>query len=180
MHELTISGGVPVERHLCESCAAEAGLLTQSQAPLSELLTKFAVQASGQGAGAGGEKEPGKPAPAGVARRVQKCPTCGTSFAEFKQTGRLGCPGCYAAFEAQLEPILDQAHEGGTEHVGKQTPVRGTPGAEESRERAQARTRRLEHIRTTLREAIESEQYERAAALRDELRREEHEGEVSS
>ena len=35
------------------------------------------------------------------------CPSCGYDYSDFKKVGRLGCPGCYDAFEPQLVPMLD-------------------------------------------------------------------------
>ncbi len=47
-----------------------------------------------------------------------KCPRCGFSQADFKKSGRLGCPECYATFAEGLAGLLKTMHKG-TRHVGK-------------------------------------------------------------
>lgn len=154
VHEVTIRDGQKVEKHLCESCAHQEGVAKQ-HAPISDLITKFVLaQASGT-----------------PTARPASCPTCGMTFHEFRQQGLLGCPACYKAFEEQLGPMIERAHEGATHHVGK-VPRRGAPAPD--------RQQRIVALRRQLQEAIDAEQYERAATLRDELlsveqaRREEH------
>lgn len=163
VHELTVSGGVPVERHLCEACAREQGLVAGAPAPVAELIQKIAS------AGVASTAAPKAPA----------CAECGTTFAEFKQSGRLGCPACYAAFEQQLGPILDRAHQGATHHVGK-VPARllqDLPDPADARATAaalaaaEARAEAIRRVRIDLDRAVKSEAYERAAELRDRLRR---------
>lgn len=149
VHEVTIKGGQKVEKHLCESCAREEGVAKQQHAPISNLITKFVLA---QAAGA-------------PTARAASCPTCGMTFHEFRQQGLLGCPDCYKAFEQQLGPMIERAHEGATHHVGK-VPRRGAPAPD--------RQQRIVALRRQLQEAIDAEQYERAAAIRDELIHAEH------
>lgn len=42
------------------------------------------------------------------------CPTCNTTYAEFEQTGLLGCSHCYQSFAAAVMPALTilHSHEG--------------------------------------------------------------------
>lgn len=164
VHELTVSGGVPVERHLCEACARDQGLVAGSPTPVSELLQKIA--ASGSSAA---PQQPSAPA----------CPQCATTFAEFKQSGRLGCPACYGTFEEQLGPILDRAHQGATHHVGKvpRRMLRDLPDPRDIRATAaamaaaEARAEEIRRVRADLDRAVKAEAYERAAELRDRLRK---------
>jgi protein arginine kinase activator len=90
-----------------------------------------------------------------------RCPECGYDFSDFRNIGRLGCPGCYRSFEAQLQPLLRHIH-GGTIHGGK-TPVRVGDIEEWGPSVMQ--------LKDELAKAIEGENYERAAELRDEIRR---------
>ncbi len=88
-----------------------------------------------------------------------KCEVCGFTPADFKKTGRFGCPHCYESFKATLQPMLANMHKG-TVHRGK------VP------EKALARLskkRRLDQFEEDLRNAIESENYEEAARIRDLL-----------
>jgi len=87
------------------------------------------------------------------------CPNCGISFNEFRESGRFGCPHDYSEFLTELLPLLENIHED-TRHIGKRprSTVVGT------QEQAQ-----LIHLRNEQRLAIEAEDYEAAARLRDEI-----------
>jgi len=165
IHEVTITNGVRVERHLCEQCAQQQGLAAPTAAPINELLAKF-VGAKVQG------KIGPKPPTTG------QCPQCGLTFAAFKSTELLGCPTCYEAFERPLAPLLERTHEGGTHHVGKvprraleSSRLRGPEALERLLGGMAERQERLSALRKQLQAAVQAEQYERAAQLRDELRR---------
>lgn len=160
-HDIKIlPDGTVVEQHACEDCAVEQGM-AGSQAVVSSVIST-SVTVSG-------------------AIRPRACPSCGTTFAEFKRIGRLGCPACYDAFEKQLGGILERSHEGATHHVGK-IPRRllreqnSEAGPDRARMEAllgtaQERADRLRGLQERMREAIDSEQYELAARIRDEIRR---------
>jgi protein arginine kinase activator len=89
------------------------------------------------------------------------CAFCGLTFAAFRESGRLGCPHCYASFESHLRGLLRRIH-GGTQHVGK-VYLPSDPTASE-------RAKRLEGLRRRLQRAVESEDFERAAEIRDLIR----------
>lgn len=134
--------------HLCEICAAEKGLggsLGSGKAPLADFLAQM---------GEAGEQA----APPGPG---EACPYCGTTSADFRRTGRLGCSQCYPHFEPQLRPLLRRIH-GSTQHVGK--VYLGEPSE------SQDRRERLTTLRRRLRQAIDTEDFESAARLRDEIR----------
>ena len=89
-----------------------------------------------------------------------KCPRCGFTQADFKKSGRLGCPECYKTFAEGLEGLLKTMHKG-TRHAGK------VPEAlRESREQAD----RLKSLQKKLDKAIKEEDFEQAAQLRDEIK----------
>jgi protein arginine kinase activator len=87
------------------------------------------------------------------------CPNCGISFREFRSQGRLGCPHDYIAFEKELMPLLENIH-GATQHVGKY-PKRAPNSSQQQF--------KLIKLRNELRSAVDDEDYERAARLRDEI-----------
>lgn len=168
IHEVTITNGVRVERHLCEQCAQKQGFPLHQQAPVSEILAKFV---SKQGLKASPVVGPRQPTPA-------QCPQCGLTFAAFKSTELLGCPTCYEAFEIPLSPLLERTHEGGTHHVGKvpkraleASRLRGPEAMEKLLGGLAERQARIGTLRKQLEDAVKGEQYERAAQLRDEIRR---------
>jgi len=90
-----------------------------------------------------------------------QCPRCGLLYSSFKETGRLGCSECYAAFQFQLRPLLRRIH-GDTRHKGK-TPAHSS-GTVTS-------TRQIQRLHDELQRAVEREDFEKAAGLRDEIRR---------
>lgn len=145
IHEVEIIKGQKIEKHLCDLHAAEEGIQVKDpNTPIDELLTKFVKTH------------------AGAPRSGQDiaCPSCGLTFAEFREDSLLGCAQCYTAFEAALMPLLERAHEGGTHHLGK------VPRCSEVSERRQEQLLRL---RLRLSEAVAAEDYELAARLRDDI-----------
>ncbi len=154
IHEVVIdSDGERAEEHLCEVCAQEAGVNSNVQVPIAQLISSFVV------AEPGSEPEPARARPGG------SCSSCGLTYGDFRKTGLLGCESCYDAFADRLTPLLQRAHEGGTHHVGR-SPARGagvkTIGASEA-------AARVAQLRRQLAEAVRNERYERAAQLQREI-----------
>ena len=104
-------------------------------------------------AGSGGGRAPSS-------KDELSCPNCQLSFAEFRGTGRLGCPHDYDAFRDELMPLLENIH-GETRHAGK-APKRAP--------RTSRQLNTLIRLRNDLKRAIAAEDYEVAARLRDEIR----------
>lgn len=131
--------------HLCEQCAAAKGLETEE--PVGFPLTDFLAQMGGEESVAETD--------------VGTCSFCGLSFSDFRDTGRLGCPHCWSTFEPHLRGLLRRVH-GSTNHVGK-VYLPPDPSVGE-------REKRLEVLRRKLKRAVDSEEFERAAELRDKIR----------
>ena len=166
IHEVLIEGGVKKERHLCEHCAAEAGVQTAGHSPLPSLIAQAAGVVLGQVAEEASSSR-GSPSP---------CPSCGLTYAAFRKTGLLGCPTCYDAFEPALGPLIERAHEGGTCHTGKRPAAKlkrleQAGGAETITGDEESAAARIATLRRQLERAVVAEQYELAARLRDELMR---------
>ena len=87
------------------------------------------------------------------------CPNCGITFREFRSQGRLGCPHDYVEFQAELLPLLENIH-GETQHCGKLPAQAPNSSQQQSR---------LIRLRKELRTAIDGEEYENAARLRDDI-----------
>lgn len=132
---------------LCEKCAAEKGLESTPE-PVNFPLTDFLAQMGTD------------PMPEGESSD-SSCSFCGLTFADFRETGRLGCPHCYETYGPQLQRLLRRVH-GGTQHVGK---IYLPPDPSES-----DLERRLDGLKRRLNRAVDSEDFERAAELRDEIR----------
>lgn len=130
--------------NLCESCSKEKGVNDPTGFALADLLL-------GMGAAQDIEKNPG----------ALKCPVCGFTQADFKKTGRLGCSACYGVFAEGLRGMLKNMHKG-TAHTGK-----APAGFRKWRERSEA----MRNLQESLDAAVAAEEYERAADLRDQIRR---------
>lgn len=91
----------------------------------------------------------------------KKCPDCGLTFREFAANGMAGCPKCYETFAKELEPTLTRVH-GRSSHNGR-VPSK-------FREKADMK-RKIESLEAEQQNAIQNENYERAAEIRDELKR---------
>lgn len=88
----------------------------------------------------------------------EKCPVCSLTKSEFLHSGKPGCSNCYIAFESSVKPLLKKLHST-TNHIGKMNGVSG--GQSENK---------IDLLKKQLKEAIEKEEYEKAARLRDEIR----------
>ena len=96
------------------------------------------------------------------------CSGCGMTYEEFRKIGRLGCSQCYDAFGTPLRRLLKRIH-GSDTHVG-----RGPRASKESSPATSAsvgQPQGLEELRQALHAAVDAEEYERAAQLRDRIAR---------
>jgi protein arginine kinase activator len=141
-----------VTLHLCEQCAQQKGVETGG-AVLKSPLGNF-LGALGKG---------GALVPAGA--EGMRCPACGSTLRDFRDSGRLGCDQCYVAFDTHLRDLLRRLH-GSSQHVGERYETPGEAGAEGE---ADPRSRLLE-LKAQLRRAVEGENFELAAELRDRIR----------
>lgn len=133
--------------HLCETCAAERGFDTGpsvTDLPAMDYLAQLAA-----------DLPMDRPTPG------DECSFCGLTYNDFKATGRLGCPHCYETFSAALPSLLKKIH-GGSRHVGK-VYLPPDPTASDMEKRLQGLRRKLER-------AVQSEDFERAAEIRDQIR----------
>jgi protein arginine kinase activator len=145
VHLTQIAGEKMQKVDLCEECAKTKGVNDPTGFSLADLLL---------GLGASQEIEQ---AAGGV---EVKCPRCGFTQADFKKAGRLGCAECYKTFADGLETLLKSMHKG-TRHVGK---------VPESLRHSRDLSDRLMALQKKLNKAVEDENFEQAALLRDEIK----------
>ena len=88
-----------------------------------------------------------------------QCPHCGITFSEFRKEGRFGCPQDYDVFREKLLPLFENIHNA-IDHHGK-IPKHAF---EESDSQIQ-----VIKLRRDLSDAVEKENYEDAAKIRDEI-----------
>ncbi len=133
------------ELHLCEGCAKKKSLEMEQHFGLADLLAGLA--------GLGKQFEVGQLT--GV-----KCPNCGLTYEDFKKIGRLGCGQCYDTFKESLTPLLKRIH-GSNQHLGR-VPVKTSKVVKAKSE--------LQELKAKLQKAIQMEEFEEAAKLRDKIR----------
>ncbi len=150
-HITDLVDGEPSELHLCEECAQS--FLSPMDAEAAEAMPAMAgLLAQHLAVGETADD---------LARLDQRaCPICGITFLEFRKQGRLGCPNDYDFFSDELEPLLLNIHDQ-ADHIGK-VPKRCPQGADQQT--------KLIRLRREMKEAVASENYERASELRDEMR----------
>jgi protein arginine kinase activator len=130
---------------LCEECAKTKGVNDPTGFSLADLLLGLGASQEIDAASGGVDL---------------KCPRCGFTQADFKKAGRLGCPECYKTFAEGLEALLKSMHKG-TRHVGK---------VPDSLRQTRDISDRLKALQKKLAKAIEEENFEEAALLRDEIK----------
>ncbi len=142
VHLTQIINGQMHKMDLCESCAQEKGVTNPDNLSIGSLL----------------ENAPGSEH---LSANAMTCESCGTTHQEFKKGGRLGCEACYHVFRPILEPLLDGMHAG-ISHLGK-VPSRSL--------KLKNDVDQVAEIRRQLNAAVEEENYEKAAELRDSLKK---------
>jgi protein arginine kinase activator len=141
------------ELHLCEECARQKGAQMEQHFGLADLLAGLADL--GQQFEVGGKAE-------------AKCPNCGLTYQDFRRVGRLGCSECYKAFRDSLRVLLKRIH-GSTQHLGR-TPAKAPSPPSAPSAPPVPKKSDVEQLRTKLQQAIEVEEFEEAARLRDKIR----------
>lgn len=135
-------------QRLCRDCAVELGVqVSDEDAPVKEAVTVM------------------EQADKSLHEELHPdavCDACGLTYKQFQERYRLGCAHCYDSFREHLTPLLRKVH-GSDTHVGKQ-PVKSESTAEiENPEWA------LEALKRRLNAAVEREEFEEAARLRDQI-----------
>lgn len=96
----------------------------------------------------------------GQPRKAKACPACGATMSDLKKSGKVGCPECYVTFSEELGSTVRSIH-GNVKHVG-----RAPAGFRKNREKQD----RLLTLRQQMKDAVQNENFELAASLRDEIR----------
>lgn len=154
VHIKHMQNGAVVEYHLCHQCAQ----IMSQEGALPEVPKEFPF-----------ENFLGNLLPFKTQKQAEPfrkdqlvsgtCPCCGLGYEEFTRTGKFGCATCYETFRPGVRQLLRRIH-GSDIHRGAR------PSEKVSRQSADD----IETLRKLLREAVEREEYERAAALRDRIR----------
>jgi len=139
---------------LCEECAQKKGVTNTGDFSMGGLMSTAGMEATGSSSDL-------------------VCESCGLTHQEFKKGGRFGCSACYEAFRPVLNPMLDGMHAG-TRHVGKVPKgLASTVGKSRKRAEDQESAAKLQEkilrMEDDLQKALEGEEFEECARLRDEI-----------
>lgn len=137
--------------NLCEACAKLKGNEMEEHFGLNDLLAGLA--------------DIGQTVKPEAAQSI-KCPSCGFTYQDFRKVGRLGCGDCYEAFKKELTQLLRRIHSA-DRHVGKVPVMVGKTVKD-------AQT--IQELRMKMEKAIQTEEFEEAAKLRDKIKEMEKSG----
>lgn len=147
-HIKTNINGVIEVHHLCSECAQQQSYKTPDM--LDSLIDSFFGDTLRAQMGSDNRR---------------RCEGCGMCFDDIVETGKVGCDKCYETFLDQLLPSLQRMH-GRSRHAGK-TPS-GAP-------RVETKQDKISTLKSKLQKAIDAQEFEQAAKLRDEIKEAEKE-----
>ncbi|MBQ3969839.1 MAG: UvrB/UvrC motif-containing protein [Clostridia bacterium] len=152
-HIKSIVNGELTEMNLCSECAAKNGYgnVFEHFFDIGSLMSGFM----------------GEPSSLAVETH---CPNCGVTFAQISKGGRVGCAKCYDVFYDRLLPSIKRIH-GNTVHTGKRLrkPQLQSGSAAVSEAEPAKQPSKLDILNEKLKTAIEKQEFEQAAKLRDEI-----------
>ncbi|MCI8342379.1 MAG: hypothetical protein HFE62_04105 [Firmicutes bacterium] len=149
VHMKQIINGDAREVHLCQECASAYDIGNSFAFDFSSMFQDLFNMAA---------------APVGLEmghkNSSMKCGVCGMTYNEFMRTGKIGCASCYDTFYNNIQPTLKSIH-GSDEHKGKIPQKSGGK---------MLKKREIDSLKKRLSAAIENEEFEEAAKLRDRIR----------
>ncbi|HZK01454.1 MAG TPA: UvrB/UvrC motif-containing protein, partial [Anaerovoracaceae bacterium] len=88
------------------------------------------------------------------------CPQCGSTYNDFKRSGKLGCSVCYSTFNNMLAPLIKRI-QGNNVHAGKIPKKSGS---------LIKLRKEIKSLKDQLQQLVETEEFEEAARVRDEIK----------
>lgn len=175
-----IINGDKKEMHLCEECSEKLGI--------GKMDFKMPISFSSFLGDFFDEFENDTLLPELDPIKQLTCDSCGMTFEDFMNTGKLGCSNCYDTFESKIDPILKNIH-GANKHVGRLGKIASSSKlkdtdfkehenntkqdieTENKTQNMEKEENKEEILKQELQKAIEEERYEDAAKIRDEIKK---------
>lgn len=151
-HIKRVVNGDTTEMHLCSDCAQHLGY--------GDMFSGFGLNLDDFFGGFLEDTVQKLAAPV-----EEKCPKCGNSFSDIVRSGKVGCSECYRMFYDKLLPSIQRIH-GRIRHSGKQIEAK----AESKKIEEVKPNNELETLKAQLKEAVEKQEFELAAVLRDKIK----------
>ena len=142
-----VINGDKMELFLCDECANEMNIGMNFNFGINDVFSSFFDDFTGL-------KTITMP-------EIIKCKNCGLSYDEFAKTGMLGCEECYDTFSSRLDGILNRLHGSNRNLINK-----NANRINENKEISE-----LDKLKDELKVCIEKEEYEKAAVLRDKIKK---------
>ncbi|MSS62569.1 UvrB/UvrC motif-containing protein [Velocimicrobium porci] len=151
-----ISNGEKKEQFLCEECAGEyTSFQNQSEAGemtigglLSSIISNYYADSISK------EEE--------ELLKLQ-CPTCKMTYEQLMNEGKFGCADCYHVFKQVMDKGIRQI-QGADVHTGKR------PAGYVKQEEEEIKLTEIDKLTIELQAAVQREEYEKAAKLRDQIK----------
>ena len=150
-HIKTVINGKVAEQKLCGYCAAKGGYVGFSSDNFTNLMASILAKSMQVNSNL----------------TFLRCSSCGATFADIAESGKVGCANCYKEFYDELLPYLKRIH-GSIKHTGK------TSGEKQLTVACEKNT--ITELKSKLASLVAAENYEEAAKVRDEIKRMEAEG----
>ena len=150
-HIKTIVNGEFKEYDLCSECAKQMGytnVFGDIENEFSNFLGSFF----------------GNVLPART--QATRCEFCGSSYSDIAKSGHVGCANCYSVFGEQLLPSIRRMH-GNTAHCGKNS---GRSEKQSVKPQEETREQKLARLKSELDKAVQEQNFEHAAELRDKIK----------
>ena len=154
-HIKKVVNGKKEEMYLCSECAKELGVMDEFKMPTMSEMFSDSFLGNFLGAGV---------AAMNSLAGVDRCSSCGSSFNDIVNSGRIGCADCYDKFEDKLEPSIRKIH-GKTKHIGKFI----TYSDDEKKAEEKPQVSELDSLKEQLKTAISEQRFEDAAVIRDKI-----------
>lgn len=154
-HIKRVVNGNMAEMHLCSACAQHLGYGDMFSGFGFNLDEFFGGLLGDENLSIGSSYE-------------EKCPKCGCTFNDIVRSGKLGCADCYRKFYDRLLPSLQRIH-GKIKHTGKKAAL-AVPKTEERK------INPVEKLKEDMQKAIDEQNFEQAAVLRDRIKELEAQG----
>ncbi len=150
-HIKSVVNGKYEEYMLCSECAKKMGytnIFSEMQSDFPSILGSFFSNALPERS------------------ETTRCKKCGSTYHDIAKSGKVGCADCYTLFINELMPTISRIH-GNTTHCGK-VPAIESKIVKVSE--SQDNSAEIEKLREELKLAVDKQDFETAAQLRDKIR----------
>jgi protein arginine kinase activator len=173
-----IINGQKREQYLCEECAAKRTSIMKNPFAdgsfslgglLAGLISKELNKASN-----GDKRKTEIESKVDADKEELCCSECGMTLKEFRDTGKFGCPNCYKTFEPFFSKNI-KIIQATDRHCGKYPKNYKDIAEKAGKEKAEGKAEELSNVEMLsirLQQAVEREDFEEAAKIRDEIKAE--------